>query len=292
MKKLLKAFILIFCCVMLCGCASVEYQRVTDDMGQIRDKFTIELEGTKIVGRIGQHEYDALKADIEHDLENYISTIQGICTSLQRELGGQVDFSEGVQAVASEWYSTGNGNEQIFVQVNYLNSSYYKLVNGITDDDEEQTADGNQIVSNWFVSKYIIKANNTFSNIEDLEGERNFYDYYTSTYGEYTIEDVNLVQIYGTTDKRLKSNADYVEKIDGVNYHLWEIDTKNGAYKTCELSYYYLTAVGTGWYVLALSLAGALAVTLIVIWLVKSAKNKKYKKTVVTNIEADASDED
>jgi len=290
LKKLLKAFILIFCCVMLCGCASVEYQRVTDDLGQIRDKITIELEEDKIVGKIGQRKYDALKADIEHDLENYVSVIQNICVVLQREYAATYDFSEGVQAVASEWYPSGNGKQQIFVQVNYLNSDYYKLVNGIPLEDDSKV-DDNQIVSNWFVSKYIIKTNNTFSNIEDLEGDRNFYDYYTSTYGEYTIEDVNLVQIYGTTNKRLKSNADYVEKIDGVNYHLWEIDTKNGAYKTCELSYYYLTAVGTGWYVLALGLAGLLAIVLVIIWLVKSSKNKKYKKVVVTSVESDADDE-
>lgn len=283
-KRFLSVFILIICCVVLCSCANIEYQRVTDDNGQIMDKLTIELDRTAMLKKMTATKYDKLKKDIEKDVTSYVNGIVLRCASLRREYTN-MDFKNGVSAVASEWVTMDGNIDEIFVQVNYANIKFYKLVNGITDDQESSSGSDNEIVSNWFVSKYIMKTSNTFSNIEEYEGDRNFYDYYTNTYDEFNMEDLNLVQIYGTTDSRLKSNADYVEKIDGINYHLWEIDTKDGAYKTCELSYYYLTAVGTGWYVLALGMAVVLAVVLVTIWIVKSVKAKRYKKkvTVVTD---------
>lgn len=268
---------------MLCSCASIEYQRVTDDNGQIMDKLTIELDRNDILKKMSITKYDKLKKDIEKDVTSYVNGIVLRCANLKREYTN-MDFENGVRAVASEWVTMDRDVDEIFVQVNYANTNYYKLVNGITDDGGSADND-NEIVSNWFVSKYIMKANNTFCNLEELEGNRNFYEYYTNTYNEFSLDDLSLVQIYGTTDSRLKSNADYVEKIDGINYHLWEINTKDGAYKTCELSYYYLTAVGTGWYLLALGMAVVLAIVLIVVCIVKKVKAKRYKKkvTVVTD---------
>ena len=278
-KRFLSVLILICCMFVMCGCANMEYLRVVDDNGQIMDKFTLELDRKDIISKIGTTRYDELQKDIKLDLKNYTDNINNRRLELQREYGGQKDFLNGVGVAVSEWFALNATTDQIFVQVNYASIEYYKLINNISDDGSKE--DNNEIVSNWFVSKYIIKATNTFSNLEELGGEDNYFDYYTGHYPEFSMDDVNLTQIYGTTDSRLKSNADYVEKIEGINYHLWEIDAKNGAYKTCELSYYYLTAVGTGWYIIALALSIALAVILIVVYVVKTVKAKKYKEKII-----------
>ena len=278
-KRFLSVFILICCMFVMCGCANMEYLRVVDDNGQIMDKFTLELDRKDIISKIGATRYGKLQESIESDLGKYADKINSRRTELQREYGGQKDFVNGVAAAASKFFQLNETTDQIFVQVNYASIEYYKLINNISDSGSSEA--DNEVVSNWFVSKYIIKATNTFSNLEELGGEDNYFDYYTGHYPEFSMDDVNLTQIYGTTDSRLKSNADYVEKIEGINYHLWEIDAKNGAYKTCELSYYYLTAVGTGWYIIALALSIALAGILIVVYVVKTVKAKKYKEKII-----------
>lgn len=283
-KRFLSVFILICCMFVMCGCANMEYLRVVDDNGQIMDKFTIELDRKDIISKIGATRYyDELQKSIESDLKKYADMINSRRTELQREYGGQKDFVNGVAAAASKFFQLNETTDQIFVQVNYASIEYYKLINNISDDGSSEA--DNEVVSNWFVSKYIIKATNTFSNLEELGGEDGYFKTYTRDYPEFSMDDVNLTQIYGTTDSRLKSNADYVEKIEGINYHLWEIDAKNGAYKTCELSYYYLTAVGTGWYIIALALSIALAVILIVVYIVKTVKAKKYKEKIIVPLD-------
>ena len=282
-KRFLSVFILICCMFVMCGCANMEYLRVVDDNGQIMDKFTLELDRKDIISKIGATRYGELKNSIQSDLEKYADKINSRRTELQREYGGQKDFVNGVAAAASKFFQLNETTDQIFVQVNYASIEYYKLINNISDDGSSEA--DNEIVSNWFVSKYIIKASNTFSNLEELGGEDGYFKTYTRDYPEFSMDDVNLTQIYGTTDSRLKSNADYVEKIEGINYHLWEIDAKNGAYKTCELSYYYLTAVGTGWYIIALALSIALAVILIVVYIVKTVNAKKYKEKIIVPLD-------
>ena len=262
----------------MCGCANMEYLRVVDDNGQIMDKFTLELDRKDIISKIGATRYGKLQESIESDLGKYADKINSRRTELHREYGGQKDFVNGVAAAASKFFQLNETTDQIFVQVNYASIEYYKLINNISDD-------GRSEADNGFVSKYIIKATNTFSNLEELGGEDGYFKTYTRDYPEFSMDDVNLTQIYGTTDSRLKSNADYVEKIEGINYHLWEIDAKNGAYKTCELSYYYLTAVGTGWYIIALALSIALAVILIVVYIVKTVKAKMYKEKIIVPLD-------
>ena len=44
-----------------------------------------------------------------------------------------------------------------------------------------------------------------------------------------------------------------------------------------ELGYYYTTAVGTGWYILALGLSLGLAIILIIVYIIKKHHSKKYK---------------
>ncbi len=269
------------CCFFVASCAHIEYQRITDDTGLIMDKIVIELDRSKIIEKIGEEKYINLKNDIREDLKTYVEAITASKLELQRRYEGKIDFINNVLAEQGEWMEADLKTDRIVAVISYANIDFYKLINGIPlEDDSSETDDDAEIVSNWFVSKYIIKANNTFTNLESIGGEPSYYDYYSTKYSEFGVQDVSLTQVYGTTDTRLKSNADYIEKIDGINYHLWDIDTQNEGYKTCQLSYYYTTAVGTGWYIVALALSIALALVLITVWIIKVIKAKHYKTKI------------
>ena len=275
-NKFLTILLIIVSMFVFAGCANVEYQRITDDTGQIVDRLIVELKEDEILTKISIEKLTALKQDIEKDFNEYVQTINYLKPQLQAS-NPTLDFANGIVADRSTWINYNDNTSKITLQIIYKDSSYLQALNG-SSDSEDTEEDNTEIISNLFISKYMMYSPNAFSSLDDagLGGEK-YLDYYTNKYNEFTIEDINLTQIYGTTDDRLKSNANYKETIDGINYHLWEIDTVDSAYKTMELSYYYTTAVGTGWYIVALSLSFALAIILIIVYIIKKCTGKKYK---------------
>jgi len=47
-----------------------------------------------------------------------------------------------------------------------------------------------------------------------------------------------------------------------------------------KLSYYYTTAVGTGWYIVALAISIGLAILLIMVYIIRVAKDRRFRKKV------------
>ena len=279
-KKLSSLILVVFCMVLLCGCANIEYQRVTDDTGKIVDKITVELNEKELASKgMSTAKIQSLKNDIHTDFLKYEIAINTMKSELKaNNTDVNLDYDLGITVQSSGWVPVSQGVSKIYVQVVYLNSVYLQKLNG-TEDVESEEDDSTQIISNLFISKYMMYADNVFMDVEETLGvdSKNFFEYYSANYDEATIEDVTLTQIYGTTDNRLKSNADYKANIEGINYHLWEIDTKNSGYKTLKLNYYYTTAVGTGWYIVALGISFLMVVVLGVVCFIKKRNDSKYK---------------
>lgn len=263
---------LILCVFLLCGCANIEYMRVTDDTGKIVDKLTVELNETELATKLNAVQILSLKADIASDFKDYKDNIEYAKGVLGKE-HLDLNFELGITVQTTGWLEMGQGVSKIAIEITYANSQFLALLYG--DGDDEEASEPN-ITSDWFISKYLIENENVFAGIEDSE----YFSRYTSRYDEFSISDLNLTQVYGTTDDRLKSNADYKDEINGINYHLWEIGTENGEYKTMKLGYYYITAVGTGWYVIALSVSVAVALVLVVVSAIKTHNDKKYRTKV------------
>ena len=283
-NKFLVVLVAIFSIFVFSGCANIEYQRITDNTGQIVDRLIIELNDSEIESTVGIEKLTALKQDIERDFNNYVQVINYLKPQLQSD-NPHLDFSTGIIAENSRWMDYDNNTSKITLQIQYKNSEYLKKLNG--SDDSEEDDDNTKIVSNLFISKYMMYSPNAFSSLDQMGlNGKNYLEYYSSKYSEFSLEDINLTQVYGTTDDRLKSEADYKETIQGINYHLWEIDTAEDAYKTMELTYYYTTAVGTGWYIVALGLSLGLAIILILVYIIRRHINKKYKIEIIdeTNI--------
>ena len=281
-RKKLLSLILIICSVFVfCGCANIEYQRITDDTGQIIDKLVIELNEKEILQKISNVELQALKKDIQSDLDNYVVAINYAKPQLQAQYP-DMDFATGIVAETTPWEYVSKDVSKIYIEIYYKNSDYMLKINGgNTEEDPENEDDNTEIISDLFISKYMMYSDNVFMGMEEVSmGSETYFDFYTTKYSDFSVKDINLTQVYGTTDSRLKSNADHKTTIDGINYHLWEIDTENGGYTKAKLSYYYTTAVGTGWYIVALALTFALAFILLVVYIIKRNDDRKYKQVI------------
>lgn len=280
-KRFFCVCVLILCISLLCGCANIEYQRITDDTGQILDKLIIELDESDILKKMSATKLTELKNDIKSDLEEYVQIINYKKPQLQ-VMYPDMDISTGIVAKTIPWIYVDGDVCRISVEVLYRDSTYLTALNGApSSSDESESSSSSEIISNLFISKYMMYSDNVFMNLEDYGGGVSYYDYYSQQYSEFEVKDVGLTQVYGTTDSRLKSNADYKTKIDGINYHLWEVDTENKGYNSMRLAYYYTTAVGTGWYIVALSLTIVLAIVLTIVYIIKRRNDKKYKQKVL-----------
>lgn len=280
-NKFFSILLIIICMIIFTGCANVEYQRITDDTGRIIDRLVVEINEEDLLKKISQDKVNELKDDINNDIKAYVFSVKQARDYLHStNTDPNLNYHDGITIENTGWTVVEGTTYRIMIQMVFENSTYLEKLYGSSDNEENSP---NEIISNLFISKYVMYSDNVFKNMEETSGgvdNKNYFDYYSNKYGEFTIKDMNLTQIYGTTDKRLKSNADYVEIIEGINYHLWEIDTENAGYKTMQLSYYYRTAVGTGWYILALGISIALAILLIIVYIIKARKDNMYKEKV------------
>jgi hypothetical protein len=279
-KNKIFSLILIICSLFVfCGCANVEYQRITDDTGQILDKLIIELDEKALLKKMSNVKLAELKQDIKTDLDEYVLAINYLKPELQNQYA-DMDFYSGIVAKTIPWIYQDGSVCRISIEILYKDSTYLQCLNGSADsEDGEETP--REIVSNLFISKLMMYSDNVFMDMENMAMDNeSYYDYYTTKYSGFTVADVNLTQVYGTTDKRLKSNADYKTRIDGINYHLWEIDTAEKGYNSMQLTYYYATAVGTGWYIVALSVSFGLAIMLLLVYIIRKVKDRKYRQKI------------
>ena len=277
-NKIFSLILIALSLFVFCGCANVEYQRITDGVGQILDKLIIELDEKEIIEKVGNVKFATLKQDIEDDLRDYELAINYLKPQLQQKYS-DMDFYTGIIAKTTPWLSDGK-TSRISIEILYKDSTYLQCLNGSESSDSGEKQN-NEIVSNLFISKLMMYSDNVFKDMESMGMHGgSYYDYYTTNYSEFTVADVNLTQVYGTADTRLKSNADYKTNIDGINYHLWEIDTAEKGYNSMQLTYYYTTAVGTGWYIVALALSLGLAIILLVVYIIRKINDKKYRQKI------------
>ena len=140
-----------------------------------------------------------------------------------------------------------------------------------------------------FTNKKINKGQTIF-------GENKQYDEY-NTFAEYITnqcyqilknntslsdESINLivpstyVYSYGTSSKRLHSDADKIVYSNGIYYHQWEITLENS---TREISTWRITINANVWYAFVLGVGIIFALTLLIINKIKEKRNEKLNET-------------
>lgn len=278
MMKKTKFFSLIMMLLMvfvLGGCANVEYQRLVDDNGQILDKITIEVDSSKLSG--SGVDIDNLIDNIKEDLHNYyILPIELRLQALPVEEYYEVSKNINIGTVMS---SVDKGIYKISVEILFGNADIMAYVYGHDTTDEDDDSNAMQEKKSFFIKKYEQKSDNVFGDVTTIEvGGTNFYEKYCAKVPGFDKDDLTLTQIYGSTNSRMRTNADETIEYNGFTCHLWEF---NGNDSTGQLVFYYLTANSTGWYILALILTIVVTAVIILIYHSKKKIEKSLYRTKI-----------
>lgn len=294
-KKIFCSLILVFCSVIFTGCVNVEYQRRVDDFGRILDKITIELNYNELTSK-GYNEDDVvyLLNHIKEDLHtNYIAVIENRLKSLQQvnpivynSLRNKVDIG-----VVTRVIDSTSRIYKVSVEILFASSEVMQMVYGIENDEsQDQPAFDTQV--DTFITKYVQTSDNAFGDVTTLEfSNENLYNKYSALCPDFNDQAVTLTQIYGSTNDRLNSNADYVETIEGFKCHLWELSVNQA--KDFQLEFYYNSPTTSNWYILALAISVFVVLILAVIAVILKYKKSKYiQKVVLTEQESDIEQSD
>ena len=270
-KTKIFSLILLICFVfVLGGCANIEYQRLVDDGGQILDKITIELDGEKLTEK--GVDIDTLVDNIKEDLYRYyIFPIEYRLQSLPIEEYYEVSKKIDIGTIMS---SVENNVYKISVEVLFGSSEVMSYVYGYDSSDESTESGGLEESKNFFIKRYEQTSDNVFGDVTEITiGGTNLYDKYCAKVPGFDSDDLTLTQIYGSTNHRMRTNADATIEYNGFTCHLWEFSASDSEGK---LVFYYLTANSTGWYVLALVLT--ILITAVIILVHRS--RKRFEKTL------------
>ncbi len=276
-KTKIFSLILLICFVfVLGGCANIEYQRLVDDGGQILDKITIELDGEKLTEK--GVDIDTLVDNIKEDLYHYyIFPIEYRLQSLPIEEYYEVSKKIDIGTIMS---SVENNVYKISVEVLFGSSEVMSYVYGYDSSDESTESGGLEESKNFFIKRYEQTSDNVFGDVTEITiGGTNLYDKYCAKVPGFDSDDLTLTQIYGSTNHRMRTNADATIEYNGFTCHLWEFSASDSEGK---LVFYYLTANSTGWYVLALVLT--ILITAVIILVHRSRKRLEktlYKTRIV-----------
>ena len=157
-----------------------------------------------------------------------------------------------------------------------MNYNYTKLIEELNKDDS--------ITKEHFFSKDVVNSGTSIYGAEtDLSSELTFSEYVTYSarqilrakgMSDEKIESIvpkQYIYRYGTSSKRLHSNADKVFTNDGMYYHEWTIDVENSTREIITWRTYAKTNV---WYISALCLTIALVGILSVMAIIDGKKQK------------------
>ena len=270
-KTKIFSLILLICFVfVLGGCANIEYQRLVDDGGQILDKITIELDGEKLTEK--GVDIDTLVDNIKEDLYRYYIfpieyRLQSLPIEEYYEVSKKIDIGTIMSSVENDVY-------KISVEVLFGSSEVMSYVYGYDSSDESTESGGLEESKNFFIKRYEQTSDNVFGDVTEITiGGTNLYDKYCAKVPGFDSDDLTLTQIYGSTNHRMRTNADATIEYNGFTCHLWEFSASDSEGK---LVFYYLTANSTGWYVLALVLT--ILITAVIILVHRS--RKRFEKTL------------
>lgn len=277
MKKIkIFSLILLLCSVfILGGCANIEYQRLVDDYGQILDKITIEVDGNKLASKGVDVEtlIDNIKEDVYH---YYVFPIEYRLQSLPideyYEVSKQIDIGTIMSSVDNHIY-------KISVEILFKNSNVMSYVYGYDSSEEESEENVMEESKSFFIKKYQQTSDNVFGDVTQISvAGINLYEKYCQKAPGFDSDDLTLTQIYGTTNSRMRTNADETLEYNGFTCHLWEF---NGSESEGQLVFYYLTANSTGWYVLALLLTIFITAVIIIVHRSRKSFEKSLYKTKI-----------
>lgn len=273
------------------GCAEIEYIRTVDSYNTIMDKLVIKLDKNKLGSN-----YSTVKNSVYDDLiifrnhvYNWIDSFEEVYPEVYEDLKegilcqivDDVDNELSLIVEFANWYCFG-------VFYGYYEESefeYCKAMNDIGPFIKQiLNQDYQSEEMNIFLYKYsMIKQDNIKSIIDKFtidEIETIYYDKYKDMTG-YSLNDIDLSQVFAYPDDRIYSNADVKEVVEGITFLAWDLSDKN---ENFQMTIYKVAPHAYVWYITGLIIS---AIVVVVLFIVIGKKYKNEIKIIITKQEAE-----
>ncbi len=292
MKKSFLTILLCFCMVLLSGCSVPPQYGISQNMdGSVTQSLYIPFSATELNENGVDVATCLIISNKIKDIfdSNYLNMYNNFIIRVNTDEGlSAQDKIALIQGCPTREELKGNGQlSGISYEFNFASAIHYYYFNyGMYYNEliAELNKDESIVENGFFTNKKINKGQTIFGENQEFSQDNTFAQYITNQCSEVlkqyttlsdeviqTIVPTTYIYRYGTTSKRLHSDADLVRYINGVYYHEWNITLENS---TREISTWQVTANANVWYALVLGCGIILSVVLILVYVFKEKKKK------------------
>lgn len=281
----------------ICGCASIESIRVINPDYSIMDKLVITLDESKL-NKAGKS-LDEVRNSVKSDLETFRSRVYDWLGTFETMGYSNVGLilKDGISCEIPEQLK----KNELSIVLNFGGVEYFRIFYGlktVTEELQDAMSDENyskaiedvgpfvasmcnddyktEGMGLFLYKYYMFSDSGLLAKMEDFKLDENSQTYYEkyNTMTNYTLNDVEVSQIFAYPDDRIRSNADEVVVLDGMTLMQWDLSEKGADF---EMDIYYVAAQTFSWYILGLLLSLLAVVVLYVVLKIKKDKSIEVK---------------
>lgn len=276
MKRIL--LILLATVFLFTGCASVKYT-VVDSGSYLQQNIQINLDSDALSSKSLQledvkNEITSVVNRLYENSHNYfINNLQMLIVNESLTPTQANEIMKSI-CVTKKWIDettfiyeiTFIGINSSDLQLSYTEVFYLYNYGTTIPPEEDDEENPNILTFNFLTTKVQSTQTTAFAN------NNNILEYFTNKFGEYgfTEDNVKYVYSYGTNYRRLHSDADEINYVNGIYMHTWQLADKNE-----EITLYRLIPNTTNWYIIALCVGVGTVFTLTFVSIIKKKKTTK-----------------
>ena len=276
MKRIL--LILLATVFLFTGCASVKYT-VVDSGSYLQQNIQINLDSDALSSKSLQledvkNEITSVVNRLYENSHNYfINNLQMLIVNESLTPTQANEIMKSI-CVTKKWIDettfiyeiTFIGINSSDLQLSYTEVFYLYNYGTTIPPEEDDEENPNILTFNFLTTKVQSTQTTAFAN------NNNILEYFTNKFGEYgfTEDNVKYVYSYGTNYRRLHSDADEINYVNGIYMHTWQLADKNE-----EITLYRLIPNTTNWYIIALCVGVGTVFTLTFVSIIKKKKATK-----------------
>ncbi len=276
MKRIL--LILLATVFLFTGCASVKYT-VVDSGSYLQQNIQINLDSDALSSKGLQledvkNEITSVVNRLYENSHNYfINNLQMLIVNESLTPTQANEIMKSI-CVTKKWIDettfiyeiTFIGINSSDLQLSYTEVFYLYNYGTTIPPEEDDEENPNILTFNFLTTKVQSTQTTAFAN------NNNILEYFTNKFGEYgfTEDNVKYVYSYGTNYRRLHSDADEINYVNGIYMHTWQLADKNE-----EITLYRLIPNTTNWYIIALCVGVGTVFTLTFVSIIKKKKTTK-----------------
>lgn len=267
------------------GCAKIEVMRTIDSYSVIMDKLVVTLDKNKLLNN-----YDNVRSNVIADMVTFRNYVNDWIGGYQENYPKvYLDMKEGIICEIPE-----SQNNELSIVITFADITFFAVFYGLATINDVEYAHAMNDVGpfvadmfnheyktdefNLFLYKYsMVNNSGILKSMDDFKIDAIGTDYnnkYTEMTG-YTIDDLDVTQIFAYPDDRLYSNADVKEVVGGVTFLAWDLSDKSDDF---EMSIYKLAPNSAPWYFFALGIATLFVVVATIVIAIK------YNKEIMVHV--------